>query len=48
MVGLPSTGNTKMVPRSTNDHQKAACESATFFAAAALCTAAFAAFQPTT
>jgi hypothetical protein len=35
------------VPLPTNDHQKAACESATFPAAVALCTATFVAFQPT-
>src|SRR5215216_805402 len=31
----------------TNDHQKAACESATFPSAMALCSATFVAFQPT-
>src|SRR5438105_1498335 len=35
------------VPLPTNDHQKAACESATFPSAMALCTATFVAIQPT-
>jgi hypothetical protein len=47
MVGPPPTGNTGKVPLPTNDHQKAACESATFPSAVALCTATFVAFQPT-
>jgi hypothetical protein len=47
MVGPPPTGNTGKVPLPNNDHQKAACESATFPSAVALCTATFVAFQPT-
>src|SRR5439155_26926940 len=41
--GAPANG----VPLPTNDHQKAACESATFPSAVALCTATFVAIQPT-
>src|SRR6266545_4954084 len=44
---LSSVTNTGKVPLPTNDHQKAACESATFPSAVALCSATFVAFQPT-
>jgi hypothetical protein len=36
-----------MVPLPTNNHQKAACESATFLTPVTLCSATFVAFQPT-